>query len=176
MWFTWANLLTAVRLGLAVPCALAIVSGQWPLAAALFALAVITDLLDGPLARRLNHATRVGGLFDHATDAAYVASCLGALAWLDLVNPFLAPLVALAFVQYVFDSQALAGRELRTSIIGRNNGIAYFVLVGIPVIREGLQIGWPPDGWIAVLGWLLVISTAASMLERGLALLRGPAR
>lgn len=172
MWNTWANLLTAVRLMAVAPAGWAIVNGLWALAAGLFLLAVVTDLLDGPAARRLDQTSPAGGLFDHATDALYVSVNLGALAWVGLVNGWLPVLVALAFVQYMFDSKALAGAELTTSLLGRNNGIAYFVMVGIPVIREALELTWPGDRIVAVLAWILVATTLASMADRTLALIR----
>jgi len=171
-WLTWANGLTLLRLIAIGPSAWAILSGHWLLAALLFALAALTDLADGPLARRYGQASPIGGLFDHGTDALFVSTTLGALAAAGYINPLLPVLVALAFIQYMFDSKALAGAELRTSILGRNNGIAYFVMVGIPVVREALGLSWPPLGWIAALAWLLVLSTAASMLDRGITLLR----
>jgi len=172
MWKTWANLLTALRLLAIGPGVWAILSDHWPLAAILFVMAVITDLTDGPLARRLGHATPGGGLFDHATDALYVSASLAALALTGFINPWLPGLVVLAFIQYMFDSRALAGATLKTSFLGRNNGIAYFVLVGIPVIREALGLGWPADSWIAAIGWLLVVTTLASMIDRAIALFR----
>ncbi|MEJ2089910.1 MAG: CDP-alcohol phosphatidyltransferase family protein [Gammaproteobacteria bacterium] len=172
MWNTWANLLTAVRLLAVAPAAWAIGTGLWLLAAELFVLAVLTDLLDGPAARALGQTSPVGGLFDHATDAAYVSVNLGALAWIGLINGWLPVLVALAFVQYVFDSKALAGAELKTSFLGRINGIAYFVMVGIPVMREALGLTWPDDVWIRTLAWILVATTLASMLDRAVALAR----
>jgi phosphatidylglycerophosphate synthase len=176
IWATWANLLTAIRL-LVIPLAVwAIVGQRWTMAAGLFVLAVITDLADGPVARRFRHASPFGGLFDHATDALFVTTTLGALAWLGLVNDWLPWLVLAAFLQYTADSRALAGAVLRTSFLGRANGIAYFVMVGIPVIRNALGWGWPPDAWIAVAAWVLVISTLASMLDRGLALARQSGR
>ncbi len=171
MWNTWANLLTAARLLAVGPAAWAIVNGLWILAAGLFVIAVATDLLDGPAARRLGQSSPAGGLFDHATDALYVSVNLGALAWIGLVNGWLPALVALAFVQYMFDSRALAGTELKTSFLGRNNGIAYFVMVGIPVIRQALGLSWPEDSTIAVLAWILVATTLASMLDRAVTLL-----
>ena len=172
MWITWANLLTAMRLVCIGPCAWAIVSGHWGLAAGLFGIAIVSDYLDGPLARRFNHASPIGGLFDHATDALFVTVNLGALSWIGLLNPWLPVLVALAFAQYLFDSRALAGAALRTSVLGKNNGIAYFVMVGIPVARNALDWSWPPDPWISVLAWMLVISTLASMIDRGIALFK----
>lgn len=169
---TWANALTLIRLLAIGPSVWAITGGYWGLAAALFLLAVFTDLADGPMARRFGHSSAFGGLFDHGTDALFVSSTLAALAWTGFINPYLPPLVALAFLQYVFDSSALAGANLRTSLIGRYNGIAYFVLVGIPVIREALELRWPADSLIGALAWLLVASTGISMLERGITLIR----
>lgn len=171
-WLTWANGLTLLRLIAIGPAAWAILAGHWQLAALLFAVAAVTDLADGPLARHFGHASPFGGLFDHGTDALFVTTALGALAAAGFINPYLPVLVALAFIQYMFDSKALAGAELRTSLLGRNNGIAYFVMVGIPIVREALGLSWPPLNWIAALAWLLVLSTGASMLDRGLTLLR----
>ena len=152
--------------------ALAIVSGYWTLAALLFLVAAITDLADGPLARHFGQASPFGGLFDHGIDALFVSVSLAALAWIDLINVWLPALVALAFMQYMFDSRVLAGLSLRTSAIGRNNGIAYYVMVGIPVIREALSLSWPADGWVAALAWLLVITTGLSMTDRAATLIR----
>ena len=60
-------------------------------------------------------------------------------------------------------------------MLGRWNGIAYFVLLGIPVVRDGLGIGWPGDVLVLALGWALVASTLASMLDRAVALARARA-
>jgi len=172
MWKTWANLLTGARLLAIGPSAWAIVTGRWSLAAFLFVLAVITDLLDGPVARKFNHASATGGLFDHATDALYVSISLGALAWIGMINPLLPVLVIVAFIQYMFDSRALAGAELRTSILGKNNGVAYFVMAGIPVIREAFGWSWPSANLVSLLAWLLVATTLASMTDRAIALVK----
>ncbi len=171
---TWANALTALRLLCIAPCVWAIISGQWPLAATLFVICVITDLADGPLARHFGQASPFGGLFDHGTDALFCTASLSALAWIGFINPWLPLLVALAFIQYMFDSRALAGLSLKTSFLGRNNGIAYFVMVGIPAIREATSLSWPPDGWIAAIAWILVASTGLSMADRAITLIRRP--
>ena len=166
MLFTWANLLTVLRLASAGPCAYAVIAGSWMWAGGLFAIAVATDLLDGPVARRYNHVSNLGGLLDHATDALFVVVTLGALAHLGYLPWLLSCLVAAAFIQYTVDSQALAGSKLRTSWLGRCNGIAYYVVVGIPVIRNALELAWPDDVWIDRLAWLLVITTVISMFDR----------
>ncbi|HEY8121784.1 MAG TPA: CDP-alcohol phosphatidyltransferase family protein [Myxococcota bacterium] len=172
---TRANALTLVRLALAPALAWALATGAAALALACFALAVGTDLADGPIARRFGEVSALGGFLDHATDALFVASGLGALASLGLVPPALPALVVAAFAQYALDSRALAGRPLRASALGRWNGVAYFVLLGIPVVRDGLALGWPADALVRALGWLLVATTCVSMLDRLLALVRAPA-
>lgn len=166
MWFTWANLLTVLRLASIGPCAYAVLTGSWPWAAGLFVVAVTTDLLDGPMARRFGHASTLGGLLDHTTDALFVVVVLGALAYQNYLPWLLPCLVATAFVQYLLDSQALAGRKLRTSWLGRCNGIAYFVLVGMPVIRNALELTWPADDWIEGSAWLLIVTTIISIFDR----------
>ena len=169
---TWANLLTIGRLLAILPCAWAILSDRWQLAATLFTLAVVTDFLDGPLARRYGQASALGGLLDHATDALFVGTCLAALAWSGYVNPWLPGLVLLAFSQYMVDSKALSGQTLRTNWLGRNNGIAYYILVGVPVVRNSLALNWPGDVLIELFAWLLLATTAASIIERAIVFAR----
>jgi CDP-diacylglycerol--glycerol-3-phosphate 3-phosphatidyltransferase len=169
-WITWANLLSGLRLATVVPCVLAVLGLHWRVAAGCFVFAVATDLLDGPLARRRDEASALGGLLDHGSDALFVSSSLMALAMLERVPVILPVLVVAAFLQYVFDSHALAGRSLRTSQLGRWNGIGYYVLVGIVIISEALELGWPPGAWITAIGWALVLATVASMADRARAL------
>lgn len=173
-WRTRANALTVLRLLAAPLLALAIWEGRAGPAHALFWLAVGTDLLDGRVARRYGEATPFGGLLDHATDAAFVSAGLLAVAWRGEIPIWLPVLVVASFAQYALDSRALVGRPLRTSLLGRWNGIAYFVLLGIPVVRDGLGLGWPPVSWVAAIGWALVATTLVSMGDRFLALRRTP--
>jgi len=177
-----ANLLTALRLLAIGPTVWAVVQGHLVLASGLFAVAAVTDLADGPLARRQRTVSALGGLFDHGTDALFVSAALAALASLGTVPWALPVLVASAFAQYTLDSRALAGRPLRTSALGRCNGIAYYVAVGIPFIAGALASGLPdpaagllapltPQGPLPWLfGWLLVGSTLLSMADRAIAL------
>lgn len=166
MWLTWANALTALRALLAVPCACLAAGRYWTFAALLFSLAILTDLLDGPLARRLHQSSAVGGLMDHATDAAFVALLLGALASLGYLPWLLPVLVAASFLQYAADSRVTRGRALRASWLGRCNGIGYFVLAAAVVYRNALGLGWPGNALLEAFAWLLVLSTTASMLDR----------
>ena len=166
MWTTWANLLTLIRLLVAVPCALAAWQAQWLVAAMLLTLAIGTDLLDGPVARRFKHETPLGGLLDHATDAVFITLLLTALATSGLITPLLPILVIAAFLQYTLDSAALRGRRLRSNRLGRGNGIAYFVVGSIPVYGNALGLDGPLQTVTAVSAWALVLTTLVSMAER----------
>jgi cardiolipin synthase len=163
---TRANALTALRLAGVVPLGLAIASGRPAFAALLFALAVATDLLDGRVARRFGEASPLGGLLDHAADAATVVAGLAALAWRGEVSPVLPLLIAGAFAQYALDSRAFAGRPLRPSALGRANGVAYFVLLGAPLVRDVLALPFPAPALVRALGWLLALTTLLSAADR----------
>ena len=176
---TRANALTSLRFAAAPGIAWAIHAGAPEAALALFALAVASDLADGRVARRFGEASSLGGFLDHATDALFVSAGLAALASHARVPLALPVLVLAAFAQYAVDSRALPsapGRSLRASALGRWNGIAYFVLLGIPVVRDGLALGWPDDPLIHLLGWALVATTLVSMGDRLLAALAGKPR
>jgi phosphatidylglycerophosphate synthase len=170
---TSANALTGLRLAAAPALAAAIGAEAHAQAALLFAAAVATDFADGALARRSGAASRLGGLFDHATDALFVTLGLSALALRGELTALLPLFVALAFAQYALDSRVTEGRALRGSSLGRWNGIAYYVLLGIPVVRDALGFGWPPAAWVAALAFVLVLSTLVSMALRFSAARRG---
>lgn len=166
MWLTWANLLTAMRALLALPCAWLAAREQWTLAALLLSLAILSDLLDGPMARRLGQNSALGGLVDHATDAVFVTALLVALSTLGYVPLLLPLLVTASFLQYAADSRSIRGHPLRASWLGRNNGIGYFVLAAAVVYRNALDLDWPSLPLLEGMAWLLVVTSVASMLDR----------
>lgn len=165
-WATRANALTLLRLLAAPALFWAVATGRSGLASALFWAAVATDFGDGWAARRYGEATPLGGLIDHAVDATFVSAGAAALAWQGVLPAALPLLIALAFLQYAFDSRLLGSRGLRGSPLGRWNGIAYYVIVAVPIVRDGLGLGWPGPALVALLGWMLVATTLLSMGDR----------
>lgn len=167
-WRAMANALTAVRLLLVFPFAFFMAKGDRD--SAIFALvawvvALVTDFLDGPIARRRGTVTALSGTFDHTTDFLFVTSGLfagavrGAFPWL------LPGLITAAFAQYFIDSYWIHRHaKLRGSKLGRYNGILYFVPSIMDIlIRMGLVFLRP---LLTVLVWLLVLSTLVSMVQR----------
>ena len=102
---------------------------------------------------------------DHSCDALLVAILLFILNITHGIPLLLPLLVVGSFLQYVLDSKALSGYKLRTSFLGRSNGIAYYVLASICIFSEGLGI-YIPSTLIIIFSWILIASTLTSMSER----------
>ena len=162
-----ANALTAARVLLALPFAFLMSRDdtQTALLAALLAAAIVTDVLDGLIARRRGTASATGRIFDHAADCFFVTCGLAAGAIRGAFPWILPVLVVVAFLQYVVDSYWLHRvKTLRASALGRWNGIFYFApLVGDVVVRLGLR---PLRPAVTAVAWLLVASTLVSMGDR----------
>ena len=94
---------------------------------------------------------------------------LAAFAFRGATPSLLPPVIALAFIQYALDSRALAGRPLRTSPIGRSNGLAYYVLLGLLVVLELAEGGDSDSILLYGFGWVLVLTSLVSMVDRLLA-------
>jgi phosphatidylglycerophosphate synthase len=187
-----ATALTLLRLALA-PALVFAIARESPLAAsAIFFAAVATDFADGHVARRSGVVAPWGGLFDHGVDAVFCTAGTAALACAGVLPVLLPPLIAIAFLQYALDSRwqggeaaaqraegerrrpppRLAPSGLRASSLGRFNGIAYYVVVAIPIVRDALGLGWPGPLLVRLIAWGLVATTAASILDRVRLLLR----
>jgi phosphatidylglycerophosphate synthase len=166
LWLTRANGLTLIRLIAAPVLAIAIHQDAAMAAAAVFALAVATDVADGIVARRFGEASALGQLIDHTTDAIFVSVGTAALACAGELPALLPTLIAGSFVQYALDSRNPQADGPRPSSLGRWNGIAYFAAVAVPIVRDALGLPWPDPAWVMGLGWLLVISTLLSIADR----------
>ncbi len=168
-----ANAVTSVRLALVLPVAVALAHPTLlppGVVALMLAVAIASDYLDGPIARRTGTASPRGMLFDHTTDCLFVTGGLTGAAFAGSITPILPALIPLAFGQYVIDSYVWSRRrQLRASFLGRWNGIFYFVPI---VLITSARLLFPPrfasvlDRAAAALGYLLAASTVASMIDR----------
>lgn len=163
-----ANALTAVRLLLVIPFVIFMAKPDERsaiFALAVWSVAVITDLLDGPIARRQGTVTAGSGTFDHVSDFLFVTSGLFAGAVRGAFPWILPILITAAFAQYVIDSYFVHRHtKLRGSKLGRYNGILYFVPTLMDcLVRLGFSFLAP---LLTILCWLLVVTTAISMVER----------
>jgi len=171
-----AHLLTGLRLGLALPLAVAFArpdSLNPSVVAMLLAAAIASDYFDGVVARRQGTASAGGQLFDHATDCLFVTACLTGAALAGSVPLLLPVLIVVAFSQYVVDSYWLHRRkQLRMSTIGRWNGIGYFVpLVVLAAVRLHVVPVLTPliTASARIVACVLVASTLVSIVDRATA-------
>jgi cardiolipin synthase len=79
-WFNLANGFTVLRLALTPLVIGAILNGRGLLATELFAIAALTDVLDGAAARRLRLATETGAYLDPVADKCLLSGVFLALA------------------------------------------------------------------------------------------------
>jgi CDP-diacylglycerol--glycerol-3-phosphate 3-phosphatidyltransferase len=163
-----ANAFTAIRLLLVIPFAFFMTKGDVRFAIfalVVWAVALLTDFLDGPIARRRGTVTGWSGTFDHTTDFLFVTSGLFAGAYRGVFPWILPVLIVAAFSQYVIDSYWIHRHaKLRGSKLGRYNGILYFVPTCMEiVIRLGARFLQP---LLTILVWALIVSTLVSMAQR----------
>jgi CDP-diacylglycerol---glycerol-3-phosphate 3-phosphatidyltransferase len=163
-----ANALTAVRLILVIPFGFFMTRGDER--SAVFALiawmlALTTDFLDGPIARRRDTVTALSGAFDHTSDFLFVVSGIFAGAFRGAFPWILPACITAAFAQYAIDSYWLHRQiKFRGSKLGRYNGMLYFVPSVMDIlIRLGLAFLHP---LLTILVWVLVLSTLVSMGQR----------
>ena len=164
--FNWAHLLSLLRIILAGVTACVISQQDWVAATWFFCLAAITDVLDGPLSRRLGLASRLGTIPHHSADAIFVTIVTCAL-WKGGYLPAILPVaIFAAFLQYVLDSKAFSGKPLRTNRLGKLNGIGYFILIGIALFANSTATMDNLAPMVNSLGYLLSITTLLSMISR----------
>ena len=82
---TLPNLVSCVRFALIPAVGWSIVNDLAMLSIGLFLVVVVSDFLDGIIARRSGQETRLGTLLDHGADATFVISITAVFAWLGLL-------------------------------------------------------------------------------------------
>jgi CDP-diacylglycerol---glycerol-3-phosphate 3-phosphatidyltransferase len=156
------NALTVVRI-LLVPVLVAVLlqatpSGSW-VAAGVFALAAVTDTLDGYLARSRRSITTFGKVMDPIADKLLVAAALISLVSLDRVEPWVA-MVIIAREFAVSGLRVAAGVQgvvIPASRLGKAKTITQ--VAAILALIAAHDAG---DWWVQVLLYAAVATTLAS--------------
>jgi phosphatidylglycerophosphate synthase len=163
-----ANALTAIRLLLVAPFAFFMAKGDMRSAIIAFVawlVALATDFLDGPIARRRGTVSPLSGAFDHTSDFLFVVSGIFAGAFRGAFPWILPVCITAAFAQYAVDSYWFHRQlKFRGSKLGRYNGMLYFVPPIMDIlVRLGTGFLQP---LLTILVWVLVLSTLVSMGQR----------
>jgi cardiolipin synthase (CMP-forming) len=152
------NLITALRLLLIVPIALALLHHELLIALGLFFIAAVSDLLDGFIAKRFGWQSALGGVLDPAADK---------LAVMHLVPLWL---MATAVARdLVIVSGAIAYRlwlgpvEARPSNLSKLNTLCQALFILCVIARQQFS---EPDAWaIVTLGALTFLTTVVSGID-----------
>lgn len=162
---TLPNLLTAIRLVL-VPCVLwMLLAGELETAFWLFALAALTDLLDGNLARWLHQQSVLGAWLDPIADKAMLLSTLIMLVWLNVLPLWLGIVVGVRDIVVLLGAAAYrtltGGLEVAPTWWGKTATAAEFVLVSLGMANLGFGWEWRLFDTLAILTGVLVLVSGA---------------
>jgi cardiolipin synthase len=157
------NLLSISRIALAAPVAWAILEARTDVAVMLLAVALVTDFLDGALARRSGASTVLGLVLDPVADKVLVAAVLAALAVRGLVP------VELAWCVVLRDVGLLAAGWIRMRGGGgvpraQTPGKVAFTVLGIYLGGVVLGMSWP--SFVAPAVGVLYVLAAFGYLRR----------
>lgn len=161
------NALTVLRAALVpVIVALLFVGGEaarWA-AAAIFAVAAVTDSLDGWVARRYRVESRWGKLADPVADKVLIIGSLGALAWLGELPWWAVVVIVAREVAVTVQRQVLLGRGLvmPASVFGKAKTVSQVAAVTLYLVPA------VPQAVATVALWIAVVLTVASGLEYAL--------
>ncbi len=183
---TYPNLLTLLRICL-IPILMLIFYLPFQehrlVAALVFALAALTDLLDGYLARRLGQESRLGSFLDPVADKLVVA-----VALILLLQTYPSPWLALATAVIIGREIAVSALREWLATLGRGTVMVSWVgklktvaqmlaiilmlcdlsFMGLPLVLIGL--------WLIYLAALLTVLSLVGYLGDALKLLREPQR
>lgn len=156
------NILTSVRIFM-IPILVVIYylpwEGRYYTCAIIFALAAITDWLDGFLARKLDQTTSFGAFFDPVADKLMVS-----IALVMLVANYATPLLTIA-------SAVIVGREIVISALrewmaemGKRASVAVSYIgklkTTIQMLAIFILLGSRPDTFFAYVGEAVLIAAA----------------
>ena len=161
---TIPNLLTLFRILLIPVLAAALLSGIESgdvIAAIVFAVASVTDALDGWIARRNKDVTTFGKLMDPLADKLLVTSALVSLVALDRLQAWVA-MVIIAREFAVTGLRQLAmehGEVIHASSWGKIKTAAQIAMVLVLILVEGSPL------WVDLLVYATVLITVASAAD-----------
>ena len=112
---------------------------------AAYVYAVLSDLVDGPLARRAGAKSYFWGQVDALSDVAFNAAALAAAAWAGRIGPWPALGVLALGAQFLWRCRGgagSAGEALPEDAAGKWAGVLFYALVGGVVLEMGLSWDW----------------------------------
>ena len=137
------NLISILRMFITIPVLWALLLEHYGIALVLFAVAGLSDGLDGFLAKHYGWESRLGGLLDPLADKMLLVSCFFALGWLGLIPYWLVAIVLFRDLLIVAGATAYHYRVSRLdaepSLMSKLNTCVQISLVLLVVFDQGLM-------------------------------------
>jgi len=161
------NLICVLRIVLVLPIVWALVEEKYGLTLVLFAVAALSDGLDGFLAKNFGWHTEIGALLDPIADKLLLVSVFLALTYLGMIPVWL--MVVVVARDIIIVSGALGYQYLIGPVEGRPTAVSK--------INTGLQLayvlavvaysgyGWPTSGEVLALGSIMFVTTVVSGMD-----------
>ena len=158
------NLISVMRIFLSVPVVWSMLEHRFDIALLLFAVAGVSDGLDGYLAKHFGWQSRLGGLLDPLADKVLLVSSYLTLAILGFIPVLLMMVVILRDLVIVTGALVYNFRirelEASPSLISKVNTFAQILLVLVVIVANSLVE--LPEVVIQWLIWLVYLTTIAS--------------
>jgi len=172
------NLLTILRILLTPILIILILQKRLDLATGLFAIAAVTDALDGLIARRFNQKTKTGAILDPVADKFLLTSAYLTLSAIDFLPQWLTILVisrdviivAGIIILFLFQN----GVEIRPSIISKATTVFQLLTILLVMVHNHLGIitnciqlvYWITAG-LTVISGLHYMTVGVTLLNKG---------
>jgi cardiolipin synthase (CMP-forming) len=173
-----ANQVTLARAYLAVPAFAYATTGRLGLLAVVVAVAGVTDLLDGTVARRFSGPSQLGGALDPVVDGVFTGGLVIGLAAGGFLPAWLALVVIARYLVPALAGGALIamGRrpDLRHTLTGQVSTVLILVLIGGVALLRGLS--QDASALLTAAEVVIPIATLATFVHLGVVALRRPAR
>lgn len=163
------NLISVLRILLVAPVVLALASERFDLALVLFAVAGISDGLDGYIAKRFGFESRLGSILDPLADKLLLVATYLVLAWLMILPWWLAVAVVsrdLLILVFAVSLHFFIGEyTMEPSLISKFNTVAQITL-GLTAVLSAWSHAVPG----AAIDWLtllVLVTTVVSGIDYG---------
>ncbi len=158
------NAISILRIFLSIPVVWMLLQHNFGIALILFAIAGISDGLDGYLAKHYGWQSRLGGLLDPLADKILLVLSILSLGWLELLPTWLVFVVILRDLvivtgAFVYNFQ-VAELDASPTLLSKFNTVVQIVLVLAVVLNQGLLA--IPSAVMQGLIWLTLATTVLS--------------
>lgn len=161
------NLLTIFRVALILPIVWLLLEGAYQIAAVLIGVAVLTDGLDGFLAKNFDWRSRFGEITDPIADKSLFIAVFVTLAYLELVPVWLVIAVLIRDAVIVIGGLAyhylIGAYDMAPSLISKLNTLIQFLFVFLVLIN--VATGFPGHNVVTNMVYVVGATTIMSGLD-----------